>query len=125
MNAAVPRSRDPRIRTDARGRIVLFRTFLGTKGHARERTMAPNDPRKLLNSKILGLAGVDSRKSKWGAHAAYFVDGREFVHFHARREVDIRLPGRFQKLGGSKLNQDSRIGFPEVNSDWIAFALST
>src|SRR3989441_12759584 len=115
MNAAVPRSRDPRIRTDARGRIVIFRKFLGTKGHARERTMALNDPRKLLNSKILRLAGVDSRKSKWGAHAAYFVDGREFVHFHDRREVDIRISVRFLKIGRSRLKQDSRIEFREGN----------
>ncbi len=87
--------------------------------------MTAPDPRKLLNSKILALAGVESRKSKWGTQAAYSVDGREFVHFHDRREIDIRLTGRFQKLGRSKLKQDSRIGFREGNSEWITFSFST
>ena len=91
---------------------------------ANKRTMAALGPRKLLNSKILGLPGVDAGKSRWGTEAAYFVDGKEFVHFHDPREIDIRLTRRLQKLGRRKLRQDSRIGFRKGNSEWITFSLT-
>lgn len=83
------------------------------------------DPLKLLNSKILSLTGVHRRKSKWGNNPAYFVDDREFVHFHSRQEIDIRLTRRFQTLGGDNLRQDQKIGFRKGNSEWITFTATT
>ena len=87
--------------------------------------MAGFDPLKPLDSKILSLTGVQRRKSRWGNHPAYFVDDREFVHFHSRREIDIRLTRRFQRLDGDKLRRDPRIGFRKGNSEWITFAVRT
>ena len=86
-------------------------------------SMTVDDPRKLLKSKILSLAGVERRESRWGKDPAYFVDGREFVHFHGRRELDIRLTKRLQGIGRSRLQQDSRIGFRKGRSEWITFTV--
>lgn len=87
--------------------------------------MTVDNPQKLLNSKILTLAGVERRGSRWGKDPAYFVDGKEFVHFHSRRELDIRLTRRVIEIGRSKLQQDSRIGLRKGSSEWITFTLAT
>jgi len=88
-------------------------------------SMTVDDPRKPLNSKILTLAGVKRRESRWGKDPAYFVDGKEFVHFHSKRELDIRHTRRVIRIGRSKLHQDSRIGLRKGSSEWITFTLAT
>jgi len=60
------------------------------------------------------LPAVERRPSRWGADPAFWIDGREFVHFHGD-EVEIRLTGKLI----ARLD-DPRVARRTRTSDWVA-----
>jgi hypothetical protein len=53
------------------------------------------------------------------------VEGREFVHFHSRQEVDIRLTSRVLGLDIKRVRGDARIRLRTARSDWVTYILAT
>ena len=73
-----------------------------------------------LRRTVCKWAGVEIRKSRFGKSEAFFVEGREFAHFHTSNELDIRLTRRVQREQ-EELLEDERVGLRERPSDWITF----
>jgi hypothetical protein len=74
--------------------------------------------------RILGRwPGVEIGKSRFGGLEAFFVEGREFAHFHGPNELDIRLTRRVQRVQRAQpsLLEDERVGFRERPSDWVTY----
>lgn len=79
----------------------------------------------LLASRILSLPNVKSRKSKWQDRQAFFINGREFAHFHSYKQIDIRLTKAYQKTYRYLLEGDMRIKLRNQNSHWLIFEFET
>jgi hypothetical protein len=78
-----------------------------------------------LNSKILSLPGVVKKRSKYGSKGeAYYIDVREFAHFHSESEIDLRLTRKYQKIHRNLLG-DERVISRQSPSDWIAVTFKT
>ena len=77
-----------------------------------------------LETRILGLPGVERKKSRWMSERAYHVGSREFAHFHRNGEIDVRLTRRVQREQADRIRNDRRVKFRERASDWIALRLS-
>ncbi len=79
----------------------------------------------VLDSKILSLPRVEKRRSRWMDTDAYFIGGREFVHFHRNDEVDVRLTSGFQRKYASEIRNDPRVRFRRNPSQWLAIDYRT
>jgi Family of unknown function (DUF5519) len=66
-----------------------------------------------LEDRLARLPGVEPRPSQWTGSPAFWVDGREIVHFHGG-EVEIRLTRRLI----NKLD-DPRVWRRTRTSDWV------
>jgi hypothetical protein len=66
-----------------------------------------------LEEQLAQLPGLEARPSQWTGAAAFWVEGREIVHFHGD-EVEIRLTRRL-------LNEldDARVWRRTRTSDWV------
>ena len=73
--------------------------------------------RSLLDG-LRGLPDVEEAPSQWNAEPAFWIDGREFVHFHGD-QVEVRLTGKLiNRLDDRRVTRRTR------TSDWIAIAAS-
>jgi hypothetical protein len=77
-----------------------------------------------LERRILGLSGVEKGKSRFGPRAAYRIEGREFVHLHGPRELDLRLTRAAIRELRETLRGDPRVGFRSGPSDWVSIAVA-
>jgi len=77
---------------------------------------------QFLEARILSLAGVEKRKSRWGQEDAYWIGTREFIHFHNEDRLDIRV-GRKTLKARPEIRSDSRVVLRIRVSDWIEFRL--
>jgi hypothetical protein len=60
-----------------------------------------------LTGRILGLPGVEVRRSRFTGDEAFFVGTREIAHFHGERVLDIRLArARIRALGDARARRD-------------------
>lgn len=75
------------------------------------------DVRAELTGRILGLPGIELRRSCFTGDEAFFAGPREIAHFHGERTLDIRLT----RARIRTLDEDPRI-FRRAGSDWCAFA---
>ncbi len=67
-----------------------------------------------LLTRLAGLPGVERRPSQFHGEPAFWIDGREFVHFHGERWVEIRLTGKLiDRLDDERAMRRSR------TSDWV------
>jgi Family of unknown function (DUF5519) len=73
----------------------------------------------LLESKIEGLNDVQKKKSRWTDNDAFYIDGREFAHFHGDHKIDVRLTRGYQKRYSSLIGKDPRVGLRQRPSQWI------
>ncbi len=77
-----------------------------------------------LTNALLEREGVEERRSRFGHEVAFYRSGRELLHLHGVREVDVRLGreriqerrGMLEAHPGVRL-RDSR------SSDWVIVAL--
>lgn len=76
----------------------------------------------MLEARILSLAGVEGRRSRWGHGDAYWIGTREFAHFHSQDRLDIRV-GRETLKARPEIRSDSRLVLRTQASDWIEFRL--
>jgi Family of unknown function (DUF5519) len=76
----------------------------------------------MLKARILSLAGVEERKSRWGDRAAYWIASREFSHFQSEDLLDIRV-GRKTLRMMQEIGLDPRLVPSTHVSDWIHFWL--
>ena len=76
----------------------------------------------MLETRILSLADVEGRKSRWGHGAAYWTGTREFTHFHDQERLDIRV-GRKTLKARLDIRSDTRVALRTRASDWIEFRL--
>ena len=72
--------------------------------------------------KILALPGVERRESRWGHMTAYWIGTREFVHFHGKGRLDIRVV-RSALKNMPEIRLDPRVTLRPRASDWIEFRL--
>ncbi len=80
----------------------------------------------LLESKILALDGVNKKKSRWMDRTAFYINRREFAHFHSSREIDVRLTRRYQdEYSGLIKEGKKRVKFREHPSHWISIEFTT
>ena len=71
-----------------------------------------------MNAELLGrlrsLPEVDERPSQFNGEPAFWIDGREFVHFHGDQWIEVRLTGRLiNRLDEERAMRRSR------TSDWV------
>ena len=60
-----------------------------------------------LTGRILGLRGVELRRSRFTGDEAFFAGTREIAHFHGERALDIRLTrARIRALGDARARRD-------------------
>jgi predicted transcriptional regulator len=69
---------------------------------------------KELFARLAELPDVEQRPSQFHGEPALWIDGREFVHTHGERWIEIRLTGKlFNKLDDERAMRRSR------TSDWV------
>jgi len=69
---------------------------------------------KELFGRLAELPDVEQRPSQFHGEPALWIDGREFVHTHGERWIEIRLTGRlFNQLDDERAMRRSR------TSDWV------
>jgi hypothetical protein len=67
-----------------------------------------------LFARLAALPGVEQRPSQFHGEPALWIDGREFVHTHGERWVEIRLTSRLiNRLDDERAMRRSR------TSDWV------
>lgn len=71
-----------------------------------------------MNAELLGrlrsLPEVDERPSQFNGEPAFWIDGREFVHFHGDQWIEVRLTGKLiNRLDEERAMRRSR------TSDWV------
>jgi hypothetical protein len=60
------------------------------------------------------LPGVEQRPSQFHGEPALWIDGREFVHTHGDRWIEVRLTGKLiNRLDDERAMRRSR------SSDWV------
>lgn len=73
-----------------------------------------------LTGRILGVGGIELRRSRFTRGEAFFAGRREIAHFHGDRVLDIRLTRARIRTMGAVPRVTVRGG-----SDWCEFAFST
>jgi Luciferase len=69
---------------------------------------------KELFARLAELPDVEQRPSQFHGEPALWIDGREFVHTHGERLIEIRLTGKlFNQLDDERAMRRSR------TSDWV------
>jgi predicted transcriptional regulator len=69
---------------------------------------------KELFARLAELPDVEQRPSQFHGEPALWIDGREFVHTHGERWIEIRLTGKlFNQLDDERAMRRSR------TSDWV------
>jgi predicted transcriptional regulator len=69
---------------------------------------------KELFGRLAELLDVEQRPSQFHGQPALWIDGREFVHTHGERWIEIRLTGKlFNQLDDERAMRRSR------TSDWV------
>jgi hypothetical protein len=71
-----------------------------------------------VNSELLDrlreLPDVEERPSQFHGEPAFWIDGREFVHFHGDRWIEVRLTGKLiNRLDDERVMRRTR------TSDWV------
>jgi hypothetical protein len=71
-----------------------------------------------VNAELLGrlrsLAEIEERPSQFNGEPAFWIDGREFVHFHGDQWIEVRLTAKLiNRLDEERAMRRSR------TSDWV------
>jgi hypothetical protein len=71
-----------------------------------------------VNAELLGrlrsLPEIEERPSQFNGEPAFWIDRREFVHFHGDQWIEVRLTGRLiNRLDEERAMRRSR------TSDWV------
>jgi hypothetical protein len=71
-----------------------------------------------VNAELLGrlrsLAEIEERPSQFNGEPAFWIDGREFVHFHGDQWIEVRLTAKLiNRLDDERAMRRSR------TSDWV------
>lgn len=67
-----------------------------------------------LLARLAELPGVEQRPSQFHGEPAFWIDGREFVHTHGDRWIEVRLTGKLiNRLDDERAMRRSR------TSDWV------
>jgi hypothetical protein len=77
-----------------------------------------------LANALLEREGVEERRSRFGHELAFYRGGRELLHLHGTREVDVRL-GR-ARIQQQREVLEARRGVrlrESRSSDWVIVAL--
>lgn len=65
-------------------------------------------------ARLAELPGVEQRPSQFHGEPALWIDGREFVHTHGDRWIEVRLTGKLiNRLDEERAMRRSR------TSDWV------
>jgi hypothetical protein len=67
-----------------------------------------------LFGRLRSLPEVEERPSQFNGEPAFWIDGREFVHFHGDQWIEVRLTGKLiNRLDEERAMRRSR------TSDWV------
>jgi len=71
--------------------------------------------------KLLHIAGIAKKQSRFSNGDAYFLGKLEIAHVHNSHEIDIRLTRK--AIGSLKetVESDSRYNWRSPRSDWLEF----
>lgn len=72
---------------------------------------------KALSRSFSAMQNVSAQPSQFAPVPAFWIDGREFVHFHEEDVVDIRLTRKLISAKRKRLKEDPRVTLR--NSDWL------
>jgi hypothetical protein len=113
---------DPPCAAAAARREVTRRSDGGVASGARRSYALPMDAAAPLREAVASWEGVVEAKSKFGGRGlAFHVDGREFLHFHSRTLIDVRMTrARIRDLPSSVRVQ---CRFRPTASDWVEIRL--
>jgi hypothetical protein len=85
--------------------------------------------RSLRDSLIAGLLkfppAVEEHRSRFAPIVAWRVSGKEFLHFHGEKEIDVRLTRAVIRDQRARLRADPRVDLRQHSSDWIRVCLSS
>ena len=70
------------------------------------------------------LPQIEVRPSAWTRRPAFFLDGREICHFHAPRELDVRLTRIVLRDLRPMVEADPRLKPRPNRSDWVALRIT-
>lgn len=76
-----------------------------------------------LTAAISALPGVTTKASRFSSEPAFFVNGREFAHFHAGEVLDVRLTRAGIRALDLAHADDARLTL-RGSSDWVEFAFA-
>src|SRR5437762_6587696 len=76
-----------------------------------------------IHDVVLELVGVTMRRSHFSDTPAFYVNGKEFLHFHSETEIDLRLTRREISRRRVVLDTNSGITRRSSGSDWLAIDL--
>ena len=75
------------------------------------KTITKTNLTELIRKEILSWEGVSEKKSSYSFVKAFFVNGKEFAHFHSENEMDVnsfaKVPESFFKNKNIKENHYS------------------
>jgi hypothetical protein len=81
-----------------------------------------HDLTRWLEARLLTVAGVEKRASRFGGTTGYFVEDTEFAHFHGPCELDVRLTRAVIKERRGLLASDSRVALGRA--DWVVIVVA-
>lgn len=81
--------------------------------------------RRRLEQQLEALRALEGRRSRWSAVWSYHLAGREILHFHTDRELDLRLTRRVIRAEGERLASDPRVEIGPRERDWVSVRFET
>jgi glucose-6-phosphate isomerase len=71
-----------------------------------------------LMKRLSELPDVEEAPSQWNARPAFWIDGREFVHFQTDDEIEVRLTRKLiNELDDARVTRRTR------TSDWVVVGI--
>lgn len=79
-----------------------------------------------LSRELAVIPGLFLQKSKFADNPAYFVDGKELLHFHGDSGVDLRLGKKEIRARREGFKKDPRVTLRKSSSaDWVEVEMSS
>jgi hypothetical protein len=79
--------------------------------------------RARLTGRLLRLAGIELKTSRFTGDEAFFVGRREVAHFHGEDTIDVRLTRQRIRSLREDLESDARVT-TRGGSDWLEFTFA-
>jgi hypothetical protein len=72
-----------------------------------------------LRSYLVNLPFVEPKKSRYSSSEAFYINNKEFVHFHGHGELDLRLTRASIRRLREAVGLRPNLHFRKQSSDWV------